>query len=164
MNGSMFSVEKPPTAQNYAIGCEGWASTQGGSFNQPEGYVEGTNVEGLVPESLYIQQLADRGAIVLSDDDDAILPFSSGLSISAYPNPFTTHATTLVELQKPGYLDVTVYDLLGREIKKLVSHTLPAGIHALDIDGVPGSGPLLIRARLKSPGTEVVRYYTLVKL
>ncbi len=53
-------VEQPPTAQNYAIGCIGSVST-GGSSTTP-GYVEGTNVTGLQPASLYLEQLAQRQA------------------------------------------------------------------------------------------------------
>lgn len=52
-------VEKPPTAQNYAIGCRGTILGTG-PFNKPSGYREGSNVPGLEPESLYEAQLNAR--------------------------------------------------------------------------------------------------------
>ncbi len=52
-------VQKPPTAQNYAIGCRG-VITGDGPFSQPEGYIEGANRPGLFPPSLYQAQYLDR--------------------------------------------------------------------------------------------------------
>lgn len=59
MNGGRMSVQKPPTAQNYSIGSFGDVSGDG-PFTQPAGYIEGTNMGGLVPESLFEAQLAER--------------------------------------------------------------------------------------------------------
>jgi hypothetical protein len=52
-------VQQPPTAQNYAIGCFGDVSGNG-PFSEPAGYIEGSNTPGLVPQSLYAAQLAER--------------------------------------------------------------------------------------------------------
>ena len=52
-------VQKPPTAQNYAIGCRG-VITGDGPFEQPAGYIEGANRGGLFPPSLYQAQYLDR--------------------------------------------------------------------------------------------------------
>ncbi|MBI5475264.1 MAG: peptidoglycan-binding protein [Ignavibacteriales bacterium] len=56
---SQIIIQKPPTAQNYAIGCVGVVSGDG-PFNHPEGYIEGSNVAGLEPLSLYKAQLYER--------------------------------------------------------------------------------------------------------
>jgi len=57
-----IGLQKPPTAQNYAIGC--FAKTITGSpianSSFTKGYVEGQNQSGLVPASLYEAQLAER--------------------------------------------------------------------------------------------------------
>ncbi|MBZ5708563.1 hypothetical protein [Nannocystis pusilla] len=55
-------IQRPPTAQNYAIGGAGTFSGKKppAPFDQPEGYIEGTGQPGLVPESLYERQLAER--------------------------------------------------------------------------------------------------------
>ncbi|MEQ4207179.1 hypothetical protein [Actinopolymorpha sp. B9G3] len=59
MAGRRLVVQRPPTAQNYAIGCAGEV-TGDGPFEQPTGHIEGANQPGLVPASLYEAQLADR--------------------------------------------------------------------------------------------------------
>jgi hypothetical protein len=59
MAGKRLIVQKPPTAQNYAIGCSG-GITGDGPFEQPVGYIEGANTPGLYPASLYEAQRAER--------------------------------------------------------------------------------------------------------
>jgi hypothetical protein len=56
---SRIIIQKPPTAQNYAIGCNG-VVTGDGPFDHPSGYIEGTNQSGLEPRSLYLAQLNER--------------------------------------------------------------------------------------------------------
>lgn len=60
--GHAVIIQKPPTAQNYAIGCFGTVTGMHppAPFDQPEGYIEGTNQANLSPRSLYLAQLADR--------------------------------------------------------------------------------------------------------
>ncbi|MEQ7011038.1 hypothetical protein ABN028_33145 [Actinopolymorpha sp. B17G11] len=57
--GTKLVVQKPPTAQNYAIGCFG-TTTGDGPFVQPAGHIEGSNDPSISPPSLYEAQLADR--------------------------------------------------------------------------------------------------------
>jgi hypothetical protein len=57
--GGKILVQQPPTAQNYAIGCFGNV-TGSGPFAGGPGFFEGTNTSGLVPASLYNEQLAER--------------------------------------------------------------------------------------------------------
>ncbi|MFH5824239.1 hypothetical protein [Georgenia sp. AZ-5] len=59
--GTQLVVQRPPTAQNYAIGCFGRV-TGIGPFSAPAGHIEGTGRRGLYPASLYEAQLADRRA------------------------------------------------------------------------------------------------------
>jgi hypothetical protein len=60
--GANIYLQKPPTAQNYAIGCQGTVTGQKPPlpFNHPAGYIEGTNQPGLNPPSLYLAQLNER--------------------------------------------------------------------------------------------------------
>ncbi|MDC0721576.1 hypothetical protein [Nannocystis bainbridge] len=55
-------IQQPPTAQNYAIGGSGTFSGDKppAPFDQPAGYIEGAGQPGLVPESLFERQLAER--------------------------------------------------------------------------------------------------------
>ena len=62
VSGTSNVVQKPPAAQNYAIGVD--HATGAGPYSQPAGLIEGTG-EGssLYPPSLYQAQLSERGAI-----------------------------------------------------------------------------------------------------
>jgi len=61
-SSGIIGLQKPPTSQNYAIGCKAKTITgtpiSNSSFEI--GYVEGQNKAGLYPESLYEAQLSDR--------------------------------------------------------------------------------------------------------
>jgi hypothetical protein len=80
--GGDIAIQKPPTAQNYAIGCFGNRVT--GSyfltcpFTEPQGYVEGVNTSGLKPASLFKAQLADRLSGSTGQTDPIIDTFSDG--------------------------------------------------------------------------------------
>ena len=53
-------IQRPPTAQNFAIGCKG-IITGNGPFSHPAGYIEGSNLtDSLIPHSLYEAQLVSR--------------------------------------------------------------------------------------------------------
>ncbi len=63
IGGGDLLVQRPPTAQNYAIGCFGnhvTGAAPPAPFNKPVGYIEGTNVANLNPPSLYMAQLQER--------------------------------------------------------------------------------------------------------
>lgn len=57
-----IGLQKPPTAQNYAIGCRARIITGSpiSASNFTKGYVEGHNQSGLSPASLYLAQLKAR--------------------------------------------------------------------------------------------------------
>ena len=57
--GGRIWIQRPPTAQNYGIGCSGNV-TGSGPFPGPAGHIEGSNQAGLEPRSLYLAQLAQR--------------------------------------------------------------------------------------------------------
>ena len=64
-------VQRPPTAQNFAIGCKGDVSGNG-PFSHPAGYIEGSNrTDLLLPNSLYDAQLNSRN--YLESIDTALL-------------------------------------------------------------------------------------------
>ena len=80
--GGDIAVQKPPTAQNYAIGC--FANRVTGSyfltcpFTEPQGHVEGVNTAGLEPASLFMAQLTDRLSGSAGQTDPIVDTFSDG--------------------------------------------------------------------------------------
>src|SRR5690606_25403792 len=55
----------------------------------------------------------------------------AALALSVAPNPAASEATVRFELPGPGAVRLTVYDVLGREVARLVDGPLPAGPQAV---------------------------------
>ena len=73
-------VQRPPTAQNFAIGCKGDVRGNG-HFDEPTGYIEGANyTDELLPTSLYEAQLYQRTTAI---NEETTL---NGLLASIYDN------------------------------------------------------------------------------
>jgi len=91
--------------------------------------------------------------------DERSLPVSFAL-YQNYPNPFNPVTTIKYELPEQSYVTIVIYDILGREVKELVSGELVSGYHkavwdATDSFGKPvGAGVYLyqIQARQKDGG------------
>lgn len=60
---------------------------------------------------------------------------ASATTLSAQPNPFAAHTTIAFSLAEAGPVQVSVYDVLGREVARLVDGSLPAGVHEAAFDG-----------------------------
>jgi len=127
-------VQKPPTAQNYAIGCKGKNITgkkPPAPFNEPEGYIEGANVDGLFPRSLYLAQLDERMKPLDIDVISPGLNYDFNLEQN-FPNPF--NPTTKLEYSVTGNQHVTlkVYDVLGKEVAVIVDEVKQPGTYNVD--------------------------------
>lgn len=57
-----------------------------------------------------------------------------------FPNPFNPVTEIQFSLAKNGHVTLVVYDLLGREVKSLVSENLTAGSHTVQWDGTDERG------------------------
>ena len=57
-----------------------------------------------------------------------------------YPNPAAAGTTLSYTLEQPAHVTLTVYDLLGREVARLVDAARPAGESTLAWDGRSASG------------------------
>lgn len=73
---------------------------------------------------------------------------SADFDLSVYPSPLQTEGTVRVELAHAQWLQVTLYDALGRQVDVLQNGRLPSGIHLIDVDarGLPG-GLYILHAR-----------------
>lgn len=56
------------------------------------------------------------------------------LNFSIQPNPLTTLSTIRFNMEVPAMVSITVYDMLGNEVKKLVDRRLDAGAHSINLD------------------------------
>ena len=57
-----------------------------------------------------------------------------------FPNPFNAGTTIRFDLPRISHVDLIVYDVTGREMKKLVQRELTAGSHQVKWDGKDDSG------------------------
>lgn len=69
----------------------------------------------------------------LNDNFDPELPNEFAL-MQNYPNPFNPSTTITYQLNKNGHVSLTIYDLLGKEVKKLVSEYQNRGEHRVTFD------------------------------
>jgi hypothetical protein len=67
-------------------------------------------------------------------EDHNTVPSSFALTQN-YPNPFNPTTTIDYELQTSGFVTLSVFDMLGREIKTLVNKQQGAGKYSIDLDG-----------------------------
>jgi hypothetical protein len=82
------------------------------------------------------------GRDILSGVDnqtDPGLPQSFALR-APYPNPFNPSTTISFDLPKRGSVKLVVYDVLGREVRRLVDQEMSAGTHSVTWDGTDQSG------------------------
>ncbi len=71
-------------------------------------------------------------------EPDPIRPDSpSGITVHQnYPNPFNPITTISFQLDEPGTVSISVYDIQGREMKELArNEQLSSGTHYFDVDG-----------------------------
>ncbi|MBI5726629.1 MAG: peptidoglycan-binding protein, partial [Ignavibacteriales bacterium] len=124
-------IQKPPTGQNYAIGCS--ARVISGNkppapYDQPQGYIEGKDKAGLVPASLFEAQLAERLNPSSVENRKGVIPSEGSLLLfDAFPNPFNPTVKMQITLRKRATLRLEAFDTLGRLVSVISESTLQAG-------------------------------------
>jgi flagellar hook assembly protein FlgD len=85
----------------------------------------------------------------------------------SYPNPFNPRTTIKFELNRSGPVDLAVFDVAGRLVKRLVSQPLPAGHHDAVWEGRDSAGRAAAAGvyffRLKTNDTVDTKRMTLIK-
>ena len=66
-------------------------------------------------------------------DESPEVPLEWSLSQN-YPNPFNASTTIDYSIKEPGYVEISVYDISGRLITKLINEEQLAGRYSLVID------------------------------
>ena len=82
-------------------------------------------------QDLYMQRFNDTFASVSGDDKGVPDKFSLSQN---YPNPFNPSTILSYSLPIAGKITLTIYDITGREVGKLVDGMKPAGVHSVKFD------------------------------
>jgi hypothetical protein len=84
--------------------------------------------------SLATRAGADEGWGVMEAAGTAA-PATAALAVEGYPNPFVGTATLRYALAEAADVRLTIYDMLGREVVRLVDGTREAGTYSAVLDG-----------------------------
>jgi len=141
-------VQKPPTAQNYAIGCKGQNITgkkPPASFDEPEGYIEGSNRDGLFPRSLYLAQFEDRMKLtsVRYDQKPDLFFASHWQIIGAYPNPFNQQVKLVFKLTRSMQISIKIFNIHGQLVLQKAPQLYLNGEHKWFWEGCDSAGRFL---------------------
>ena len=83
--------------------------------------------------------VVDPATAIAADNSKSILPVTVILHAN-YPNPFNPQTTISYELPVTDAVSLTIYDILGREIIRLVDQTQAAGFHQVIWNGLDKAG------------------------
>lgn len=90
--------------------------------------------EGNKNSAIYIDDL--QTSVVTSVEEipqSGIMPDEYALSQN-YPNPFNPTTNIRFSLPSNGHTSLKVYDMLGREVRTLISEEMPAGYYEINFD------------------------------
>ncbi|MCH7764531.1 MAG: T9SS type A sorting domain-containing protein, partial [Candidatus Marinimicrobia bacterium] len=116
------------------------------AFNFLSGLAEGTtlsSVTGIFNFSfgtykIQIRDLADLGGLGINDDFDGIT--REFALYPNYPNPFNPETRIRFQLAKHSNVKLMIYDVLGRNVRTLVSDKMDAGHHVINWNGLNDQG------------------------
>jgi len=77
--------------------------------------------------------------LMSAGSEDLIIPSIFAVSHN-YPNPFNPSTSMTIHVPKRGHTQVSIYDISGRLIIKLVNQSIDAGIHRVIWDGKSETG------------------------
>ncbi len=98
---------------------------------ETDGYMTITATkENFIPAQLFV----NVGIPMDSEDESPVLPLKTEI-FQNYPNPFNPATTIDFNLADNSPVDLTIYDISGRLVKRLMSDILPAGQHSVLWDG-----------------------------
>ena len=163
VNNYGFEVER------YALSAErqvwdkiGFVNGNGNS-NSPKSYsYEDKNVTA-GKYSYRLKQIDNDGQFEYSKAIEVDLGAPTKFELSQnYPNPFNPSTTICFNLPQAGYVKLTLFNILGQEVKTLVNESKESGVHTINFDATELNSGIYIY-KLESGSFTQTRKMTLVK-
>jgi len=116
-----YAVPNPPTAS---------------SLNYPEFVcVDNTTKALWIADEYNFRVLRfDDGSTTAVEDRETLVPKDFSLDQN-YPNPFNPSTTIRFHVPATGTVTLAVFDMLGREVARLVDGVMQAGAHSVQMNG-----------------------------
>jgi hypothetical protein len=84
-----------------------------------------------------------------------------------YPNPFNPATKISFSLKKSSHIKLTVYNIIGQKVKKLVDQEMPAGLYNVQWNGLDDNGSYMVSGiyyyRLETDSFKATRKMLLMK-
>ncbi|MBA4251994.1 MAG: hypothetical protein C0425_11100 [Chlorobiaceae bacterium] len=80
-------------------------------------------------DDISLTQILNKTTDSITADSDIIK-----YELGNYPNPFNPSTKIVYSIPKPGFVQLKVYDILGREIRTLVEEIKQAGKYTIDFN------------------------------
>ncbi|WP_299222073.1 G8 domain-containing protein [uncultured Aquimarina sp.] len=78
------------------------------------------------------------------------------INMVVYPNPLNSNSVLEYTLLQDQLVSITMYDMLGRKVRKIISEEQEAGIHSIPLDNIPvQSGLYALNIELLEASTEI---------
>ncbi|MBI9072974.1 MAG: endo-1,4-beta-xylanase [Melioribacteraceae bacterium] len=87
------------------------------------------------PAYYAVQEVLEAGKLTDIDDEVNIALPSEMKLLQNYPNPFNPSTKISYEIPKNGFVNLTIYDALGRQMKTLVNKSQNSGRYSVEWDG-----------------------------
>ena len=106
-----------------------------------------TSDDGLLSNNIGSVKYMDRKLLIASDSgfnimdfnpigvDDKVLPVKEKISITNYPNPFNPSTEISYNVPAGGHTEVTIFNIKGQIVKRLVNEYKSSGIHTINWNG-----------------------------
>jgi hypothetical protein len=124
--------------------------------------IDGDGDDGiLVNNGGQIEFIENRTPVAIVEAKDNLPKVMSLLQ--NYPNPFNGSTNISFSLDKPGYVSLTVYDILGRKVEIIYEGTLPVGEHTICWTARQGIPTGIYFYKLKSAYSSITKKMILMK-
>jgi hypothetical protein len=120
-----------PLPDGVYLAVAGYQSPDGGSL---QAQAPAGNADGNIDEPEYVWYPLSTSGI------DRPVPGDETATLSAGPNPFSTHTRIDLYLARPAAISLIVYDLTGREVRTLADGARGEGVHNFTWDGTNTGG------------------------